>query len=519
MDASPLWTMALATISVVSLACAEPPGVGDDRADESESGAESTGDGEPSDDTDTETSDTGDQTGEPDCKGSGAWAHGYAIPVEPQAPGDPQAGLLALVEKNYVACGVPWELFGLAQGAIGSMGEGEQLAWRSGKNAQVPHSWNVNKAPDGSEYVSPNCLQCHAGKFDGELIIGLGRVDVDFTTDMGTLMQAVPPLPGLSDSAKLMNKFVERYLAMGPWSRMRTIGTNSAIMFAVALVHHRNPYTLEWLEQPISPLPAGVIVAADPPPWWRVHKRAAQFVNGMSRGDHRGTMILASSLCTDSAAEAAEILDYFADINAYLASLEAPKYPKPINQELASEGQAIFECECAGCHGTYDEDPSKETYPNLLIPLEIIGTDATMAAMAAGEFNFLEEWFNKSYYGTVTRVETHNPFVGYVAPPLDGIWATAPYFHNGSVPTIELVLDSSKRPTYWRRVDYDSRNYEWATLGWPWEPAQSQASTPASERKYVYDTTIMSHSKAGHTFGDHLSAYERVAVIEYLKTL
>src|SRR5690606_32251456 len=104
-----------------------------------------------------------------------------------------------------------------------------------------------------------------------------------------------------------------------------------------------------------------------------------------------------------------------------------------------------------------------------------------------------EDWFNESYYGTVSRVETSNPFVGYVAPPLDGIWATAPYFHNGSVPSIELVLDSSERPTYWRRVDYDSRNYDWATLGWPWEPTGSQADAPLGQGKYIYDTTLMSH--------------------------
>ena len=76
----------------------------------------------------------------------------------------------------------------------------------------------------------------------------------------------------------------------------------------------------------------------------------------------------------------------------------------------------------------------------MLIPLDVIGTDAVMATKAAGEFNYLEEWFNESYYGTVSRVETQSPFVGYVAPPLDGIWASAPYFHNGSVPSIELVL-------------------------------------------------------------------------------
>jgi hypothetical protein len=110
--------------------------------------------------------------------------------------------------------------------------------------------------------------------------------------------------------------------------------------------------------------------------------------------------------------------------------------------------------------------------------------------------------------------------VGYVAPPLDGIWATAPYFHNASVPTIELVLDSSARPTYWKRVDYESTNYDWDTLGWPYEVLDhGQDTASVSERKYIYDTTKPSHGNGGHSFGDDLDAQQRAAVIEYLKTL
>src|SRR5690606_853743 len=80
------------------------------------------------------------------------------------------AGRLARFEKDYVTCGITWELWGLAKGAIGNMGSGESLAWREGKNAQVPYSWNVGAAPDGSEYVAPNCLQCHGGHFGGQLM-------------------------------------------------------------------------------------------------------------------------------------------------------------------------------------------------------------------------------------------------------------------------------------------------------------------------------------------------------------
>ncbi|HYD47699.1 MAG TPA: hypothetical protein VEB21_05095, partial [Terriglobales bacterium] len=132
----------------------------------------------------------------------------------------------------------------------------------------------------------------------------------------------------------------------------------------------------------------------------------------------------------------------------------------------------------------------------------------------------LVEWYNNSFYGEITRMVPNDPFPGYMPPPLDGIWATAPYLHNGSVPTIELVLNSQARPTYWRRIDLDSAHYDQEALGWPFlSLPYSQAEAPAAERPMIYDTTYFSQSNRGHVFGDHLSDGERRAVLEYLKTL
>jgi hypothetical protein len=54
---------------------------------------------------------------------------------------------------------------------------------------------------------------------------------------------------------------------------------------------------------------------------------------------------------------------------------------------------------------------------------------------------------------------------GYIAPPLDGIWATAPYLHNGSVPDLATLLKSSSRPTYWLR-SFDDGDYDLTNVGW-----------------------------------------------------
>ncbi|MEM7158568.1 MAG: hypothetical protein AAF799_37355 [Myxococcota bacterium] len=487
--------------------CSESPS-----ADDPAQSSSSTGEPTPGTSTGEDQS-----TGEAACMGP--WEAGYVIEMPQLPPGDPDAGYRALITEDYVSCGIPWDLFGVASGVLG---EEEPLPGREGKNAQVGHSWTVVEQPDGSELVVSNCLQCHAGRFNGELIVGLGKVDYDGTDAFDEILDPIPPLLETSDANIAFNKFKERVSTLGPFGTMATIGANPAVMYAIVLLAHRDPETLAWSDEPQYELLPDRVLPADPPPWWRAAKKATHFSNGMSRGDHRGTMILASSLCTDTVEEASEMLDYFADIQAYLASLEAPDYPFAIDAELAAQGQEIFECDCAGCHGTYDADPATETYPNLLIPTAVIGTDSAFADYAGpgGAYNHLEERFNDSFYGTVSEVVTAAPEPGYTAPPLDGIWATAPFLHNGSVPTLALVLDSTARPTYWRRVDYDSTNFDEQALGWPWEESPVGHDEAAeADRKFIYDTTLFGYGNGGHSFGDHLDDEQRRAVLEYLKTL
>jgi hypothetical protein len=496
----------VATLATVTLlfACSNEPSGQDEQAEGDESGTSTDGgDGD------------GDGDG-PAC--SGPWESGTPIAMPELPAGDPAAGYEALLNEDYVSCGIPWDLFGIAEGVLGVE---EPLPGRTGKNAEVGHAWNVVSMSDGSELVVSNCLQCHAGYFNGELIVGLGKATADFTTPLSDFADPLPDLPETSEANAAFNKFKARAAALGPYSTMATIGSNPAVMFAIVLLSHRDPVTLAWSDEPLYELAPDLILPADPPPWWRVGKKASNFANGMSRNDHRGTMVLASSLCTDSVEEATPVIEYFADIQAYIASLEAPSYPFPIDDTLAAEGAEIFECNCAGCHGTYADDPAAETFPNLLIPIDVIGTDSVMAMGAAegGFYHYLKDWFNESFYGMFSQVVTDDPGPGYTAPPLDGIWASAPYFHNGSVPSIELVLDSSARPSTWKRVDYDSTNFDQDALGWPWEPTGAWNDAPESERKFIYDTTLFGYGNGGHGFGDHLEDAERQALLEYLKTL
>jgi hypothetical protein len=150
----------------------------------------------------------------------------------------------------------------------------------------------------------------------------------------------------------------------------------------------------------------------------------------------------------------------------------------------------------------------------------VIGTDSAVALASATEADSAVGWFNSSWYGDWAQLMPDDPFPGYMAPPLDGVWATAPFLHNASVPSLELVLDSTARPTYWRRASYDSNDFDQTEIGWRYEVLDhGQDTASEAERKHIYDTTNPAHGNAGHTFGDHLTDAERAAVLEYLKTI
>jgi cytochrome c5 len=431
------------------------------------------------------------------------------IPAEPQRPGDPAKGYDYLINGGYVTCGLPKSIAPTGSAA-------DRMQGRTGDNALLPYYWSAATSQEGVRVVSANCLMCHAGRINGELVVGLGAADRDFTQDQVALLDAAMGLLDDPTEKQELQRFRERMAAIAPYSRPLTIGVNPADSLTAALFSHRDPATLAWSPTPVLPLPPAVALPVDVPPWWRMSKKHSMFYNASGRGDHARIMMAASLLCTETVDEARAIDQAFVDVRAWIeSSVQAPKWPfGAIDTQLAARGETVFNATCAKCHGTYG---ANAIYPNQLVPLADIGTDA---ALVEGETQFgarFTEWFAQSFWGETSRLEPH---LGYVAPPLDGIWATAPYLHNGSVPTIAALLDSGSRPRYWTRT-FQSTDYDPATLGWKFtELDHGHAGEPtALARVKIYDTTQLGYGNGGHTFGDDLDDGERRAVLEYLKTL
>jgi hypothetical protein len=190
------------------------------------------------------------------------------------------------------------------------------------------------------------------------------------------------------------------------------------------------------------------------------------------------------------------------DLDGYLSTNAAPKFPFPIDSALVTAGKPIYERLCADCH-----DPGKP-HTNKPMPIDVIKTDRermdTWTQAAAAEAN-----------GRVKAMGITRPDMvkqeGYQNMPLDGLWMRAPYLHNGSVPTLRDLLerDDQRPKAFYRGNDiFDPANVGFSTN----QPA-------ARHLGWLHDTRERGNGNQGHTYGIDLTPGDKNALLEYLKTL
>lgn len=348
---------------------------------------------------------------------------------------------------------------------------------------------------------SMSCLACHAGQVSTLVLPGLPNAHLalqDLTDDLAALRRQQKRLPSLGEAM---------------WSSMplgETHGTTNAVMFSVALLAFRDK---DLNVVPPARPPRFAHHDLDAPPWWHVARRATLYVDGFTPKGHRPLMqFLLVPTNGPSRLKAWE--SDFRDILAYLEGVKPPRWPFAApDPALVARGRAVFERSCSACHGTYGERP---TYPERTVPIREIGTDrARLDAILPEERQlYADSWFT-AYQPQGVKVETG----GYVAPPLDGVWASAPYLHNGSVPTLWHLLNPQERPKAWRRAPapaYDEARGGLALLG---QADAVPAGLDAWTGRAWFDTAKPGKSAGGHLFPQALSPEQREAVLAYLKTL
>lgn len=349
--------------------------------------------------------------------------------------------------------------------------------------------------------LSPACVLCHIGSVAGKTYVGLGNASLDFRT----LVEDLYAIAGFR--TKL------------PFELSYARGTIDAVSPGAFLIRFRNA-DLNIRDKPMleGELPRDVL--SDPPAWWLLKKKKTRDWTGSVAAESARVDLITMLHPLHTGAQIKQHESTFRDIHAFILTVQPPAFPFPVDRKKAAVGEGLFRDTCARCHGSYGKN---WTYPNRIVPLKEIGTDPVlMEAVSDQQVEFYNTtWFaqeigpdGKPYGFQVAR--------GYQAPPLDGVWATAPYFHNASVPTLYHVLNSKARPKIFSRSYRTSEaDYDRVRVGWkvtmvdrPPDP-----KLPYVERRDIYDTTQRGHSNGGHTYGDDFTEEERWAVIEYLKTL
>jgi hypothetical protein len=347
--------------------------------------------------------------------------------------------------------------------------------------------------------LSTDCLLCHGGSIAGHSYVGLPNASLD----MQALYEDLARADGRSGSTPFI------------FSNVR--GTTEAGAMAIFLYQLRQPD----LNLRITRRNLGLRddLCEDPPAWWLLKKKKTMYQTGSNdaRSVRSIMQFMLSPLNPPSAIKKEEAT--FRDIQAFILSLEPPRYPFPFDSDLAKKGEGIFRATCSRCHGTYGPDG---TYPNKIVAIDIIGTDRNRFEgfkPESGQF-YNQSWFAHEKSGWLGDEYPVVKTAGYQAPPLDGIWATAPYLHNGSVPTVYDLLNSKTRPqVFSRSFRTGVEDYDPVKLGWKVQSVDDCGHLPPFERRKIYDTTRPGRGNGGHTFGDDLTPKQRMAVIEYLKTL
>ncbi|HLA30120.1 MAG TPA: di-heme-cytochrome C peroxidase [Pseudomonas sp.] len=264
-----------------------------------------------------------------------------------------------------------------------------------------------------------------------------------------------------------------------------------------------------------------------------------------------------------------------------LRQLKPPTWPEEVlgkvNLPLASQGRALFSENCAYCHAPDPKKPDERLAPTRdpewrmrIVPTKIVGTDPTTADnIADHRFDISKLGWTKAelskldvrLFGTklddidfsnissakalayVTAYVENRAYQeagisdrerwrmdgfglpigvqekrGYKARPLDGIWATPPFLHNGSVPSLFQLLS----PVSERQSQFWVGNFEF-------NPKHVGFNSEKFTGGFRFDTSVTGNSNRGHEFragcrqdgviGRALQPEERWALIEYLKVL
>ncbi|MFT6094058.1 MAG: mono/diheme cytochrome c family protein [Pseudohongiellaceae bacterium] len=389
---------------------------------------------------------------------------------------------------------------------------------------------------DGKEYASLNCFACHAGVVNGVVVAGLAS---------NSTVQRSTPLTDVRGEVVRGDNFGQYAV----WNLAASIANPEETGLLTSAEETELTEVMKNTQRP--PVQAM--------PWWTMKYKVRDYWYGDGGPHDAAHFSLNFSIGNEEINEHhTEHVAMTARALAFARETQSPVYPEKLDASLVQMGKEIFHgrldpedrstfLACFQCHGEYTKKASALDYsmPGSWIVnysgselLRNVGTDPSYSevieefAPIVAHLDKLAVYYDAQGTPELTPVDRPLKGIGYIPPPLVGVWTTAPYFHNGSVPTIEAVLNSKLRPEIWDR-DKSPHAYNMESVGLEYTaltkaqyadlaataavaPDKSQAKV---DMGFIYDTSNFGRGKMGHTWGDSLSNKERMAVIEFLKSL
>jgi hypothetical protein len=394
------------------------------------------------------------------------------------------------------------------------------VVWEEGHETPVGFS----KKTIGFPRIGINCALCHTGTYRTDPqqyptvvpgapatrlnVLGYQRFLFACASDPRFTPDYILPAIEYNTKLSLLDKLLYRYVIIPRTrdgllqSKQRFAWTDARPEWGRGRIDPFNPVKFHQLG--MDPAKDPSIGNSDMEPLWDRAARKGHLLHWDGLNDSLTEVVLSGAI-GDGAMAKSLPYDDLKRMQDWLQHLPAPKYPYSIDDVLAAKGEPLFREHCAECHAFGGRLTGQ------IVPSAEVGTDKNRLAMWSQEAADIYNRYPPHASWKFQHFQKHD---GFVAVPLDGLWLRAPYLHNGSVPTLEDLLEpASKRPkTFYRGYDV----YDRKRVGFIHEGQE------AKRDGFHYDTAIEGNSNAGHegkNYGTALPLQEKQALVEYLKTL
>jgi cytochrome c5 len=390
----------------------------------------------------------------------------------------------------------------------------------------------------GIDHVGLNCAVCHTGTVrdapDAEprIVLGMPAHQLDLQRFVEFVLEC--SLDNRLTAEAVRGRLAQNHVSIGLFERvLLRFGLIDRLKLQTLQLRNRiapilgdavprwgrgrvdtfNPYKAIQFNWQLERLPHDELIgASDFPSLWNQKPREGMHLHWDGDNDSVDERNLSAAL---GAGVTPVTVDHagIKRVRDWIWTLPPPKYPYAIDAALAARGAPLYQQHCVMCHADQrfrgGVRAPEATRVGLVEDIDRIGTDrhrldSYTDVFAANQYSLYPESEYRFTHFRKTR--------GYANHPLDGIWARAPYLHNGSVPTLlDLLNAPAERPkVFYRGNDVFDRQ----RVGFV-----SDVKTDHGRIFTEYDTALPGNGNGGHEYGTSLPLPDKLAIVEYMKGL